>query len=116
MRVGVLVGALVGTVVGVLVATAPQVPEMSMSSMPTHSSLPVALMVMARTCTCGWLSAAAGRKTSTGVTCVAKLGPVVASATKPAGTLVKFPAAPRRKWSATCCTALSAEPSMSRTL
>ncbi len=51
------------------------------SSMPTHSSLPAASAVMIRSCTIGWLSTAAGNVTSTGVTTVARLGPVVASAT-----------------------------------
>jgi len=52
----------------------------TMSSMPTHSSLPAALVVMMRTCTWAWLSAAAGRVTVTGVTSVACEGPLVASA------------------------------------
>ena len=87
-----------------------------MSSTPTHSSLPTALVVMMRTCTSGWLLAAAGRTTDTGVTSVAVLGPVVASATNPAGTLVKLPVLPTRNCSATGWIALSAEPSMSRRL
>ena len=57
------------------------VPVTEMSSMPTHSSLPTASVVMTRTLTIGWLFAAAGSVTLTGVTSVARLGPVVASAT-----------------------------------
>src|SRR6267142_5869425 len=71
---------------GLLVVTAE--PVIEMSSMPTHSSLPAASVVITRTWTSGWLSAAAGRVTFTGVTAVARLGPVVASATKPAGRMV----------------------------
>jgi len=72
------------------------VPETSRSSTPTHSSLPTALVVMIRTCTCARSLASAGKVTSTGVTSVARLGPVVASATKADGTLVKSPVAPTR--------------------
>src|SRR5829696_1086540 len=85
-----------------------------MSSMPTHSSLPVAFVVMIRTWTTAWSLAAAGRTTSTGVTRLARSGPDVASATKPAGRLVYVPVVPTRYWTATGCTALSAVPSMSR--
>ena len=63
---------------GALSGAGPAVTEMS--STPTHSSLPVALLVMTRSWTTGWLSAAAGRLTLTGVTRVA-LGPALASAT-----------------------------------
>ena len=62
-----------------------------MSSTPTHSSIPGASVVMIRTSTTGWLFAAAGRVTLTGVTSVARLGPVVASATYPAGRFVYVP-------------------------
>ena len=62
-----------------------------MSSTPTHSSLPVAFAVMIRSCTTGWFATAAGSETFTGVTSVARLGPVVASATNAAGTFVKLP-------------------------
>ena len=72
-----------------------------MSSTPTHSSLPTAFVVMIRTWTSDWLFTAAGSVTLTGVTAVARLGPVVASATKPAGTFVKLPVEPTRYWSAT---------------
>ena len=59
-----------------------------MSSTPTHSSLPTAFVVMIRSWTSGWLSTAAGSETFTAVTSVARLGPVEASATNAAGTLV----------------------------
>ena len=77
------------------------VPVMLMSSIPTHSSFPAALEVMILTCTKAWLSHAAGKVALTAVTSVAKLGPDVASATKPAGTLVKGPVFPIRYCSAT---------------
>jgi hypothetical protein len=64
------------------------VPVTLMSSMPIHSSLLAASVVMILTCTTGWLPAAAGSVTLTGVTSVARLGPEEASATKPAGRLV----------------------------
>ena len=38
-----------------------------MSSMPIHSSLPAAFVVMIRSSTSAWLSTAAGRVTDTGV-------------------------------------------------
>src|SRR5438309_7636293 len=44
------------------------VPVIEMSSIPIHSSLPAASVVMMRTWTTGWLSALAGRLTETGVT------------------------------------------------
>ncbi len=56
------------------------VPATAMSSTPTHSSLPEALVVRMRTCTWAWSFAAAGSTTSTGVVCVAEPA-VVASAT-----------------------------------
>lgn len=90
------------------------VPETSRSSMPTHSSLPAALVVRIRSCTNGRLSAAAGRTRSTGVERVASFGPVVASATKAAGTFTNGPAVPTRYCSATGWIALSADPSTSR--
>ena len=63
----------------------PSALTIEMSSMPTHSSLPTASVVIIRTWTSGWLSAAAGKVALTGVTSVARLGPVVASATKAGG-------------------------------
>ena len=53
------------------------------SSMPTHSSLPTALVVMMRTCSVGALFASDGRVTLTGVVSsgLALFGPAVASAT-----------------------------------
>ncbi len=85
-----------------------------MSSTPTHSSEPTASVVRMRTWRFGSLFAAGGRATLTGVTgCSGASGPAVASATKPAGTLVKSPVTPTRYCRATGCTALS-EPSMSR--
>ena len=87
-----------------------------MSSMPIHSSLLTAFVVMMRTWTTGWLSAAAGSAAATGVTRVARLGPLEASATKPAGTFVKSPVLPTRNCRATAWTALSIDPSMSRRL
>ena len=54
--------------------------------------------------------------TATGVTAVARFGPVVASAMYAAGRLVKSPVVPTRYCRATCCTALSAPPSMSRSV
>lgn len=67
------------------------------SSMPTHSSLPEALAVIIRTWSWDWLLAAAGNGALTLITCVARLGPVVASRTKPApGTFVKLPVVPTR--------------------
>ena len=66
--------------------------ETTMSSTPIHSSLPTAFVVMTRTSTSGWLSAAAGSTTQTGVTRVGLARPVVASATNAAGTFVKSPA------------------------
>jgi hypothetical protein len=62
-------------------ASSTDVLVIEMSSTPTHSSLPVASAVMIRTSTYGWSLTAAGRTTFTGVTRVARLGPVVASAT-----------------------------------
>ena len=56
------------------------VPVTERLSIPTHSSLPPALLVMTRSCSSGWLAAAAGSVTLTGVVCVAWLA-VVASAT-----------------------------------
>src|SRR6185436_7824390 len=47
-------------------------PVIEMSSIPTHSSLVAALVVMIRTCTTGWLSAFAGRAAERGVTRVAR--------------------------------------------
>ena len=47
------------------------VPVTEMSSTPTHSSLPTAFDVITRTCTSGWLSAAAGSVALTDVTSVA---------------------------------------------
>jgi len=52
---------------------------MMMSSMPINSSFPVLFVVMIRTSTSGWLSAAAGNVALTAVTRVA-LFTVVASA------------------------------------
>ena len=66
-------------------------PVTEMSSMPTHSSLPGASVVMTRIWTTAWLFAAEGSVTLTGVTRVARLGPLVASATYPAGTFVNDP-------------------------
>jgi hypothetical protein len=54
--------------------------DTTMLSIPTHSSLPTALVVSTRTCTCAAPLAAAGKVTSTAVTRVARLGPLVASA------------------------------------
>ncbi len=107
--------ALAGQLVAMGAFTVPPmgVPATSMSSTPRHSSLPEALVVRMRTCTWAWLSTAAGSTTSTGVVCVAEPA-VVASATKPAGTLMKLPELPMRYCSATACTALSAELSRSR--
>ena len=56
--------------------------------MPTHSSLPTASVVITRTWTSGWLSGRRGQRDAHGGDEVARLGPVVASATKPAGTFV----------------------------
>ena len=50
-----------------------------MSSTPTHSSLPVALVVRMRTWTWAWLLTALGSVTSIGVTWPAIDGPWVAS-------------------------------------
>ncbi len=51
-----------------------------MSSMPTHSSLPAALVVRMRTWTWAWLLTSLGSVTSIGVTWPAIDGPWVASA------------------------------------
>src|SRR6266545_6649722 len=99
---------------GFVIETA--VPVIAMSSIPIHSSLPTASVVITRIWTRGWFSAVVGRVTLTGVTAVARLGPVLASATKPSGTFVKLPLAPTRNCRATGWTALSVEPSMSRRL
>ena len=72
-----------------------------MSSTPTHSSDPTASVVMTRNSTSDWFNAAAGSETLTGVTSVARLGPVEASATKAAGMFVYEPLPPTRYWSAT---------------
>ena len=77
----------------------------SMSSIPTHSSWPVAFVVITRSCTSGRLSAAAGSTAATGVTRVAAPGPVVASATNAPGTAAKAPESPTRYCRATGCTA-----------
>ena len=82
--------------------------------MPIHSSEPTASVVITRISTNGWFSATAGRVTLIGVTSVARLGPVEASATKPASMLVYAPVFPTRYWRATGWIALSAEPSTSR--
>src|SRR5689334_10113760 len=87
-----------------------------MSSTPTHSSGPLAFAVMILTWTALWSFAAAGRPTSTGVTRVASFGPVVASATNPAGRFVYVPLAPTRYWTATDWIALAELLSMSRRL
>ena len=73
----------------------PDAPVTLMSSMPTHSSLPAALVVMMRSCTSGWSSVDAGSVTETGVTRVAAPGSV-ASGTYAAGTFVKSPVEPTR--------------------
>ncbi len=57
------------------------VPVTERLSIPTHSSVPTAFVVITRNCNSGWLSATAGKTTLTGVVCVARLGPLVASAT-----------------------------------
>src|SRR5262249_12079928 len=82
-------------------AWSPAVAVPAMSSPPTRSSLPTASVVMILSWTRGWFHVAAGSETFTGVTSVARLGPVVASATKPAGRLVYEPVEPTRYWSAT---------------
>jgi hypothetical protein len=105
-----------GVVDATLGATSPTTGAIEMSSMPTHSSLPTALLVMILTWTSGWLLTAAGSVALTAVTCVARLGPVVASARNPVGTLVKLPVEPTRYWRATGWTASSTEPSISRRL
>ena len=64
---------------GALSGAGPAVTEMS--STPTHSSLPVALLVMTRSWTSGWLSAAAGRRDAHRRHEGRRLGPAVASAT-----------------------------------
>ncbi len=87
---GVPVAPVMVGVVGAVAAST------TMSSMPTHSSLPTALVVMMRSCTRAWLSTAAGSVTSTLVVATARLGPVVASATNAAGTFVQAPALPMR--------------------
>jgi hypothetical protein len=87
-----------------------------MSSMPTHSSGPLAFVVMIRTWTVAWSLAAAGSPTSTGVTSPARFGPSVASSTKPAGRFVNVPLAPTRYCTATASTALAEPASMSRKL
>ncbi|MFO0873899.1 MAG: hypothetical protein U0575_07995 [Phycisphaerales bacterium] len=63
-----------------------------------------------------WFSHAAGSVTLTLVTSVAVLGPELASATKPAGTLVKGSNGLVRYCKATGWIALSVLPSMSRSL
>jgi hypothetical protein len=85
-----------------------------MSSMPTHSSCPAAFVVMTRICTSGWLFAPGGNVVRTGVTRVAALGPVVASATYPPGAAANSPVAPTRYWTATGSAASAPEASMSR--
>src|SRR3982750_2000716 len=104
-----LAAPLAGVVLETFGADSPVgVPVIEMSSIPIHSSLPAASVVMIRTWTRDWLSAAAGRVPLTGVTSEARLGPEDASATKPAGRFVKLPLEPTRYWSATGETALSA--------
>ncbi len=61
----------------------------TMSSMPTHSSLPAALVVMMRSCTTAWLSTADGRVTSTDVDAGS---PGLARSWRP-------PRTPRARWS-----------------
>ena len=92
----------------------PGVPTTAMSSTPIHSSLPAASVVTTRSWTTGWSSVASGRTADTGVTRVARFGPVDASATNAAGTFVKLPLVPTRYWRATGWMALSALASMSR--
>ncbi len=81
VAVGTPVAPLMGAVLVMVGGTSSGLPVTEMSSTPTHSSLPVALVVMMRICTNAWLLAVAGRVTEIGVTRVAWLGPVVASAT-----------------------------------
>jgi hypothetical protein len=80
-------------------------PLTARSFTPTHSSCPIAFVVITRTCTSGCPAAAAGSAALTGVRSPATLGPAVASATNPAGTFAKSPEAPTRYCSATGCTA-----------
>ena len=81
----------------------------SMSSIPTHSSWPIAFVVITRTWTSGWSSAVAGSVARTGVTSVASPGPDVASATKPSCAGLKLPAPPTRYCTATGWTASEVE-------
>jgi hypothetical protein len=93
---------LVAVDVWVLVAVLTTPVVMLISSIPTHSSFPGAFVVIMRSSTRGWLSAAAGSITSIGVTRVAKLGPDEASAMYPPATLVKLPLLPIRYCRFTC--------------
>ena len=66
-------GTSIAPLVGVVDCTAggASPAETTMSSTPTHSSLPTALDVMMRICTSGWLPAFAGNAALTAVTSVA---------------------------------------------